>query len=101
MKKRRLHCLMFFGLYNTYDAFLQASHAVHIASLFLLAACTGELQPLSLKVNNDFKQGMKENFSYSYANKIRDQLDVIPNSAVNKTEDTTDASNGIYSVKVI
>ena len=37
--------------------------------------CTGELQPLDLSVNEEFKAEMKSNFSRWYADEVKQALD--------------------------
>ena len=39
------------------------------------AGCTGELQPLDLSVNEEFKAAMKSSFSRWYADEVRQALD--------------------------
>lgn len=49
------------------------SHNIH--QVFVPAGCTGELQPLDVGVNQDFKQLMKNSFSRWYAEEVREALD--------------------------
>ena len=43
--------------------------------MFIPAGCTGELQPLDVSVNEEFKAAMKANFSRWYANEVKEALD--------------------------
>jgi hypothetical protein len=54
---------------------LQMLSAHHIHQIFVPSSCTGELQPLDLSVNGEFKALMKENFSRWYADEIKTALD--------------------------
>ena len=49
------------------------SHNGH--QVFIPAGCTGELQPLDVGVNQDFKQLMKDSFSRWYTEEVREALD--------------------------
>ena len=49
------------------------SHNIH--QVFVPAGCTGELQPLDVGVNQDFKQLMKNSFSRWYAQEVREAMD--------------------------
>ena len=48
------------------------SHNIH--QVFVPAGCTGELQPLDVGVNQDFKQLMKNSFSRWYAQEVREAI---------------------------
>jgi hypothetical protein len=47
----------------------------HIHQIFVPASCTGELQPLDVGINGDFKQLMIASFSRWYADEVRVALD--------------------------
>ena len=47
----------------------------NIHQVFVPAGCTGELQPLDVGVNVDFKQLMKSHFSRWYAEEVRNAMD--------------------------
>ena len=47
----------------------------HIHQVFVPAACTGELQPLDLSVNDEFKALMKDSFARWYAHEVETALD--------------------------
>ena len=49
------------------------NHNIH--EVFIPAGCTGELQPLDVGVNQEFKQLMKNLFSRWYAEEVREALD--------------------------
>ena len=51
---------------------LQA-HNIH--QVFIPAGCTGQLQPLDVGVNQEFKQLMKNSFSRWYAEEVREALE--------------------------
>ena len=53
---------------------LQKLASNHIHQVFVPASCTGELQPLDLSVNDEFKALMKDSFSRWYADKIKTAL---------------------------
>ena len=44
-------------------------------NVFIPAGCTGELQPLDINFNDEFKLLMKTNFSQWYANEVKESLD--------------------------
>ena len=46
-----------------------------IHQVYVPASCTGELQPLDVGVNGDFKQMMKASFSRWYADEVRVAMD--------------------------
>ena len=46
-----------------------------IHQVYIPACCTGELQPLDLSVNDEFKAIMKDNFSRWYAHEVQEALD--------------------------
>ena len=56
-------------------ALLEKLSANNILQVFVLASCTGELQPLDLTVNFTFKELMKAKFTKWYAQKITTALD--------------------------
>ena len=69
------------ALFNVFAAqrcsnVLAKLQAHHIHQVFIPALCTGELQPLDVWVNQDFKQLMKDSFSMWYAKKVREALDL-------------------------
>ena len=43
--------------------------------MFIPAGCTGELQPLDVGVNQEFKQLIKNSFSRWYAEEVKEDLD--------------------------
>ena len=47
----------------------------NIEFIYVPAGCTGELQPLDVSVNDDFKQKIKDGFNQWYSTQISDQLD--------------------------
>ena len=47
----------------------------HIHQVFIPANCTGELQPLDVCVNQDFKALMKNSFTTWYAFEVQQALD--------------------------
>lgn len=47
----------------------------HIHQVFVPAGCTGELQPLDVSVNEEFKSLLKESFSRWYACEVQQSLD--------------------------
>lgn len=49
------------------------SHNIH--QVFVPASCTGELQPLDVGFNQDFKQLMKDSFSRWYSEEVREAMD--------------------------
>lgn len=57
------------------DSVLDALRQHHIHQVFVPAACTGELQPLDVSVNAQFKREMKDNFSRWYADEVKKGLD--------------------------
>ena len=57
------------------DSVLKKLRENHIRQVFVPAACTGELQPLDLSTNSDFKQIMKDSFTRWYANEVKQALD--------------------------
>ena len=68
--------LAIFDLFRAHqcDSFTKLLHQHHIRSKFVLASCTGELQPLDLSGNKQFKDGLKSMFSSWYADKVTSQL---------------------------
>ena len=56
------------------DSKLKKLHEHHIHQDFVLASCTGELQPLDLTSNDEFKHLMKSHFSQRYASDITNAL---------------------------
>ena len=48
-------------------------HNIH--QVFIPAGCTGELQPLDVEVNQEFKQLIKNSFSRQYAEEVKEALD--------------------------
>ena len=52
-------------------------NSYNIHQVFVPAGCTGELQPLDLSVNEDFKLLMKGNFSRWYADEVKKALDQV------------------------
>lgn len=71
-----------FDVYRAHqdNAFLQLLHEEHIVPIFIPASCTGELQPLDLSVNGEFKRLMKSCFSEWYSTEVNDQLSQGPSS---------------------
>jgi hypothetical protein len=61
--------------------FLQKLQESNICVVFIPPGCTGELQPLDVGFNNDFKQAMKAEFSSWYAHTVAKQIaaGVCPN----------------------
>ena len=57
------------------DSVLKKLRENHIRQVFVPATCTGELQPLDLSTNSDFKQIMKDSFTRWYANEVKQALD--------------------------
>ena len=49
------------------------NHNIH--QVFIPAGCTGELQPLDVGVNLEFKQLIKNSFSRWYAEEVKEALD--------------------------
>ena len=70
-------CLSVFDVFaaNRCSSVFQKLSAHHIHQISVLASCTGELQPLDLSVNDEFKALMKEHFSRWYADEIKTALD--------------------------
>ena len=70
-------CLAIFDVFAAHrcTTVLQKLSAHHIHQVFVPASCTGELQPLDLSVNDEFKALMKDNFSRWYADEIKSALD--------------------------
>ena len=68
--------LAIFDLFRAHqsDSFTKLLHQHHIRSKFVPASCTGELQPVDLSGNKQFKDGLKSRFSSWYADKITWQL---------------------------
>ena len=62
-------CLAIFDVFAAHrcDSVLKKLSSNHIHQVFVPAACTGELQPLDLAVNSEFKALMKESFARSGA----------------------------------
>lgn len=57
------------------DTVLEKLKSNHIHQIFVPASCTGELQPLDVGFNKDFKDLMKSSFSRWYSEEVRDALD--------------------------
>ena len=57
------------------NSVLAKLQAHHIHQVFIPAGCTGELQPLDVGVNQEFKQLMKDSFSRWYTEEVREALD--------------------------
>ena len=53
------------------DYFLRILHTHNIHEVFVPAGCTGELQPLNLCVNEEFKAAMKSSFFRWYADEVK------------------------------
>ena len=70
-------CLAIFDVFVAHrcDSVLQKLNENHIHQVFVPASCTGELQPLDLSVNDEFKALMKDSFSRWYAHEIKEALD--------------------------
>lgn len=52
------------------DSVLDALHGANIRTIFVPACCTGELQPLDLSGNKEFKEAIKDCFIEFYADKV-------------------------------
>ncbi|KAL5013090.1 hypothetical protein ScPMuIL_011641 [Solemya velum] len=52
------------------DEVIDALKAAKIEHVYVPAGCTGELQPMDLSVNGDFKTGLKNEFTEWYADEI-------------------------------
>ena len=50
------------------------SHNIH--QVFVPAGCTGELQPLDVGFNQEFKELMKNSFSRWYAEEVREAMEL-------------------------
>ena len=48
---------------------------IHVHQIFVPASCKGELQPLDVGINGDFKQLMKDSFSRWYSDDVRAAMD--------------------------
>ncbi len=57
------------------DSVLKKLKENNIHQVFIPAGCTGELQPLDISFNEEFKSLMKSNFSWWYANEVKESLD--------------------------
>ncbi len=57
------------------DSVLKKLKENNIHQVFIPAGCTGELQPLDISFNEEFKSLMKFNFSRWYANEVKESLD--------------------------
>ena len=57
------------------DSVLKKLSSNHIHQIFVLASCTGELQPLDLSVNDEFKSLMKDSFARWYVHEVKTALD--------------------------
>ena len=70
-------CLAIFDVFSAHrcDSVLKKLNENHIHQVFVPASCTGELQPLDLSVNDEFKALMKDNFSRWYTHEIKEALD--------------------------
>ena len=69
--------LAIFDVFATHrcDSVLKKLSSSHIHQIFVLASCTGELQPLDLSVNDEFKALMKDSFARWYAHEVETALD--------------------------
>ena len=56
------------------EEFLKKLQDANICVIFIPGGCTGELQPLDVAVNGDFKASMKSKFSEWYASQVSQQL---------------------------
>uniref|UniRef100_A0A1X7UV48 DDE-1 domain-containing protein n=1 Tax=Amphimedon queenslandica TaxID=400682 RepID=A0A1X7UV48_AMPQE len=54
---------------------LSKIRANYIHQILVPASCTGELQPLDVRINGDFKQLMKASFSRWYSDDVRAAMD--------------------------
>ena len=70
-------CLAIFDVFAAHrcGSVLQKLRANHIHQVFVPASCSGELQPLDLSVNDEFKALMKDSLSRWYAHNIKEALD--------------------------
>ena len=57
------------------DSVLKKLSSNNIHQVFVPASCTGELQPLDLSVNYEFKALMKDSFVRWYAHEVKTALD--------------------------
>ena len=72
------HCaLAIFDVFHAHrcDSLLKKLSSNNIHQVFVPAGCTGDLQPLDLSVNEEFKAAMKSNFSRWYADEVKQALD--------------------------
>ena len=56
------------------DVFLDKLKSANINPVFVPGSCTGELQPLDVAFNGDFKRIMKDQFSNFYAQAVENGL---------------------------
>ena len=68
-----LLCLMSSRLIDV--TLLEKLRENHIHQVFIPAGCTGELQPLDVSVNEQFKASMKAHFARWYSNEVKESLD--------------------------
>ncbi len=68
--------LAIFDIFKSHhcDSVLKKLRESNIHQVFILAGCTGELQPFNISFNEEFKS-LKTNFSLWYANKVKESLD--------------------------
>ena len=57
------------------DTVLEKLHQNHIHQVFIPAGCTGELQPLDVSVNEQFKAPMKAHFTGWYSTEVKEGPD--------------------------
>ena len=72
------HCaLAIFNVFRSHrcDSVLKKLREHSIHQVFVPAGCTGELQPLDVSVNKEFKAVMKSNFFRWYAGEVKEALD--------------------------
>ena len=69
--------LSLFDLFKAHrcDTVLEKLHQNHIHQVFIPAGCTGELQPLDVSVNEQFKASMKAHFARWYSTEVNESLD--------------------------
>lgn len=63
------------------DTVLEKLRQNHIHQVFIPAGCTGELQPLDVSVNEQFKVSMKAHFARWYSTEVKESLDQGPEVA--------------------
>ena len=71
-----LHSL-FFDVFRAHrcESFLRILCTHNIHQVFMPAGCTGELQPIDISVDEEFKAVMKSSFSRWYADEVKQALD--------------------------